>query len=255
MDDWAKELVTYYSQTVNLSDFEALSFDCYGTLIDWEAGISAVLDPWAAQAGRELSSEQLLLAYSSHEADVEAQHGDWLYPQVLAEAMRRTGAQLGIDVADEDAAAFGRSVPNWPAFADSSAALKDLAKYFRLIILSNIDRVSFATSNDRLGVTFDAVITAEELGSYKPDPRNFNALIERSAELEVPPGKLLHVAQSLFHDHVPAKEIGLPTAWINRRHGKPGWGATPDPGAVVTPDWEFDSMADFVRAVRGSATD
>ena len=240
---------------MGIADFDALSFDCYGTLIDWESGISAVLDPWAAQAGCDLSSEQLLLAYSGHEASVEAEHGGWLYPQVLAEAMRRTGAQLGIAVADEDAAAFGRSVPSWPAFADSSAALNELAKYFRLIILSNIDRASFAASNDRLGVSFDAVITAEDLGSYKPDARNFRALIERSAELEIPPGKLLHVAQSLFHDHVPAKEIGLPTVWINRRHDKAGWGATPDPGAVVTPDLEFTSMADFAEAVRGSATD
>ncbi|MDA3022405.1 MAG: HAD-IA family hydrolase [Actinomycetota bacterium] len=236
-------------------DFDALSFDCYGTLIDWEAGISAVLDPWAAQAGCELSSEQLLLVYSSHEAAVEAEHGDWLYPRVLAGAMRRSGAQLGIAVDDEDAAAFGRSVPNWPAFEDSSAALTELAKYFRLIALSNIDRVSFAASNNLLGVTFDAVITAEDLGSYKPDPRNFKALMERSAELKVPPGKLLHVAQSLFHDHVPAKQIGLPTVWINRRHGKPGWGATPDPGAPVRPDWEFTSLADFAEAVRGKATD
>ncbi len=234
---------------MRLTDFEALSFDCYGTLIDWEAGINAMLDPWARRSGLELSSEQLLLAYSSHEAAVEAEHGGWLYPQVLAEAMRCTGDELGVAVSDQDAEEFGRSVGQWPAFADSMAALQILAQHYRLIILSNIDRASFAESNEKLGVTFDAIITAEDLGSYKPDPRNFAALIERAGEMEIPTGKLLHVAQSLFHDHVPAKEIGLPTVWINRRHSKPGWGATPDPGGAVTPDWEFTSMAAFAEAV------
>ena len=235
---------------MRLTDFEALSFDCYGTLIDWEAGISAVLDPWARRSGLELSSEQLLLAYSSHEAAVEAEHGSWLYPQVLAQAMRRTGDELGVDVSDHDAEEFGISVGHWPAFADSMEALQVLANHYRLIILSNIDRASFAASNEKLGVTFDEIITAEDLGSYKPNPRNFAALIECAGEMEIPTGKLLHVAQSLFHDHIPAKEIGLPTAWINRRHGKPGWGATPDPGSAVTPDWEFTSMAAFAEAVQ-----
>ncbi|PHX60923.1 MAG: haloacid dehalogenase type II [Actinobacteria bacterium] len=238
---------------MRLVDFEALSFDCYGTLIDWEAGISAVLDPWAKQSGLKLSSEQLLLTYSGHEAAVEAEHGRWLYPQVLAEAMRRTGVELGVAVSDQEAEEFGGSVGQWPAFADSMAALQGLAGHYRLIILSNIDRASFAASNEKLGVIFDAIITAEDLGSYKPNPRNFTALIERAEEMEIPPGKLLHVAQSLFHDHVPAKEIGLLTVWINRRHGKPGWGATPDPGGTVTPDWEFTSMAAFAEAVRVAA--
>jgi 2-haloalkanoic acid dehalogenase type II len=232
---------------MNLRDFDALSFDCYGTLIDWEAGISATLDPWAARNGVDLDTEALLVAYADNEAAVEAEHGDWRYPLVLAEAFRRTGVDLGIGVTDAEAEAFGASVPDWPAFDDSTQALRDLAEQYQLIILSNVDRRSFAGSNARLGVEFDAIVTAEDVGSYKPNPRNFDALKNQLESLGNP--RLLHVAQSLFHDHVPAKQAGLPTVWINRRKHRPGWGATPNPGADVTPDWEFASMAEFAAAV------
>ena len=232
---------------MDLTDFDALSFDCYGTLIDWEAGIAAGLDPWAASVGLQLDTEDLLVAYSEQEAAVEREHGNWLYPQVLAEAFRRTAAALGASVSEEQAEAFGRSVPNWPAFDDSTAALQSLHQHYQLIILSNVDRQSFAGSNARLGVDFDLIVTAEDVGSYKPNPANFDALQAGAEQRGVT--RLLHVAQSLFHDHVPAKQIGLPTVWINRRHDRWGWGATPDPGADVTPDWEFPSMAAFAAAV------
>ncbi|MGQ0779196.1 MAG: hypothetical protein ACT4NY_33075 [Pseudonocardiales bacterium] len=111
-----------------------------------------------------------------------------------------------------------------------------------------VDRASFAASNSRLGVTFDAILTAESVGSYKPSPRNFAALVQRVAALGIGSGRLLHVAQSLFHDHVPAKRAGLRTVWINRRHDHPGWGATPDPRSHVIPDWEFPTMAAFAAA-------
>lgn len=235
---------------MNLRDFDALSFDCYGTLIDWEAGISATLDPWARQNGVTLDTETMLVAYADNEAAVEAEHGNWRYPLVLAEAFRRTGADLGVTVTDAEANAFGASVPDWPAFEDSEQALADLHQAFKLIILSNVDRESFAGSNKRLGVEFDAIVTAEDVGSYKPNPRNFDALKGELAALGNP--RLLHVAQSLFHDHVPAKQAGLPTVWINRRKNRPGWGATPDPGSGVTPDWEFASMAQFAEAAKAA---
>jgi 2-haloacid dehalogenase len=232
---------------MDLTDFDALSFDCYGTLIDWEAGIAAGLEPWARAAGLDLDVEQLLVSYSAHEAAVEREHGDWLYTRVLAEAFRRTAAALGAAVSDEQAEAFGRSVPDWPAFGDSAAALQSLHQHYQLIIVSNVDRQSFAGSNARIDVDFDLIITAEDVGSYKPDLANFAALQAGAQERGVT--RLLHVAQSLFHDHVPAKQVGLPTVWINRRHDRWGWGATPDPGADVTPDWEFPSMAAFADAV------
>jgi 2-haloalkanoic acid dehalogenase type II len=140
------------------------------------------------------------------------------------------------------------SVPAWPAFPDSPAALNALAQRYQLIILSNVDRASFAASNRRLQVTFTSVLTAEDIGSYKPSARNFDALLAEADRLGIKRGRLLHVAQSLFHDHGPAKQAGLPTVWINRRHDRPGWGATPRPAGGVTPDWEFPSMAAFTDA-------
>ena len=237
---------------MELTDFEALSFDCYGTLIDWEAGLLAVLAPWARARSVELTGEELLTAYAQAEAAVEAEHPAEVYPEVLARGMRLLGENLGAEVTSEDAARLARSVPDWPAFPDSHDALAALGRRFKLIILSNVDRASFAGSNTRLGVEFTSIITAQDVGSYKPSPRNFEALAGEAARLGIRPGGLLHVAQSLFHDHVPAKRAGLPTVWIHRRHDRGGWGATPQPPAPVTPDWEFPSMAAFAAAVTES---
>jgi 2-haloalkanoic acid dehalogenase type II len=233
---------------VRITDFEALSFDCYGTLIDWESGLLAVLGPWAAAQGLGLSGEQLLAEYAVAEAAAEADRPGDLYPDVLAHSLRLLGQRLNAEVTDEQAARLAGSVPDWPAFADSPGALRALGARFALIIVSNVDRTSFAGSNARLGVEFTSVITAQDVGSYKPSPRNFDALAQEAARLGIGQGKLLHVAQSLFHDHVPAKRAGLPTAWINRRHASAGWGATPRPPVPVTPDWEFPSMAAFADA-------
>src|SRR4029077_6964767 len=169
--------------------------------------------------------------------------------KILADSMRSLGAALGIPVSDAEANAFATSVPDWPAFPDSADALARLGRRYKLIILSNVDRVSFAGSNRRLQATFASVLTAQDIGSYKPAPRNFQALLAEAARLGISKGKLLHVAQSLFHDHVPAKAAGLPTVWIDRRHGKAGSGATPEPETALTPDWTFSSMAAFADAV------
>ncbi len=236
-------------QPMNLTDFDALSFDCYGTLIDWEAGLAAALRDWANRRGLSMSDEDLLTVYNPCEAAVEAEQPAALYPDVLAESLRRVGAHLGTEVTDIDAEVIAGSVPDWPAFADSHDALVTLGERYTLLILSNVDRTSFAASNHRLGVEFTNIITAQDVGSYKPSPRNFDALAAEVDRLGIAPGRLLHVAQSLFHDHVPAKAAGLPTVWINRRHGRPGWGATPEPATPVTPDWEFGSMAAFAQAV------
>ena len=237
---------------MQLTDFEAMSFDCYGTLIDWEAGLSAVLAPWARAHGLDLTGEQLLTEYSAVEAAVEADRPADPYPDVLARSMRLLGERLGAEVTGAQAASLARSVPDWPAFPDSHDALTALGRRFKLIILSNVDRASFAGSNTRLGVEFTSIITAQDVGSYKPSPRNFEALASEATRLGIRPGGLLHVAQSLFHDHVPAKRAGLPTVWIHRRHDRGGWGATPQPPAPVTPDWEFPSMAAFAAAVTES---
>jgi 2-haloacid dehalogenase len=235
--------------SVELRHFEALSFDCYGTLVDWEAGLGAVLGAWADRRGLRVDVEALLTSYGAHEESSERDHPTELYPEILARSMRALGEQLGAEVSDEDAQALATSVPDWPAFPDSHDALQALGERFKLIILSNIDRASFGASRARLRVEFTSVLTAQDIGSYKPDPRNFVALKAEAQRLGVPEGKLLHVAQSLFHDHVPAQRAGLPTVWINRRHSRPGWGATPPPPELTTPDWEFPSMSAFVAAV------
>ena len=237
------------STSIDLTTFKALSFDCYGTLIDWEAGISAVLVPWAAELGLDLTEEDLLLAYADHEAAVERETPTALYPEVLAEAFRRTGAMLGAQVSDQWAARLGGSVPDWPAFPDSADALARLAMHYRLIVLSNVHRDGFAGSNRRLRGDFAAIITAEDVGAYKPAENHFRALDTTLSELGVARDRLLHVAQSLFHDHVPAKREGLPSVWINRRNDRPGWGATPEPSDEWTYNLEFTSMGDFADAV------
>jgi 2-haloacid dehalogenase len=234
---------------LDLTKFKALSFDCYGTLIDWETGISAVLRPWAREQGIELGDEELLRAYGDHEGAVQREPPSALYPDVLATAFRRTGEELGAPVSDEWAQRLGGSVGDWPAFPDSPDALARLARRYKLIILSNVHRAGFAASNERLRGDFAAIITAEDVGAYKPAENHFRALDAALPGLGVDRSELLHVAQSLFHDHVPARREGLPSVWINRRHDRPGWGATPEPSEEWSYALEFPSMKDFADAV------
>ena len=234
---------------MKLTDYEALSFDCYGTLIDWEVGLAAVLNPWARSHGLDLDDETLLSAYADHEERIEREYPAEPYPGVLAQSLTELGRQLGVAVSAEETRSLAVSVPDWPAYDDSHDALVALSRYFKLIILSNVDRQSFAASNRRLDIVFDMILTAQDIGSYKPADRNFNVLVTETGRLGIRQGRLLHVAQSLFHDHVPAKRAGLPTVWINRRHGRPGRGAIPASSVAVTPDWEFNSMAAFAAAV------
>jgi 2-haloalkanoic acid dehalogenase type II len=233
---------------MDLASYNALSFDCYGTLIDWEAGIAAVLVPWARETGLDLDAERLLAAYGGNEAEVERDHPSAPYPEVLATAFRRTGETLGRPVDDAWAWRLGSSVPDWPAFPDSAAALASLATHYALLIVSNVDRAGFAGSNRHLGGRFTAVITAEDVGAYKPAGDHFRALLDTLADLGIARGELLHVAQSLFHDHVPARKAGLASVWINRRHDRPGWGATPEPSEAWSYDLELRSLAELAAA-------
>jgi len=220
---------------LDLTTYRALSFDCYGTLIDWETGILAVLGPWASEHGLEVSGDDLLGAYGDSEAEVQGEAPTTRYPEVLAEAFRRTGARLGAPVDEAWAQRLGGSVPDWPAFSDSADALARLRDHYRLIVLSNVHRDGFAGSNRWLKGDFAAVITAEDVGAYKPAENHFRALDRTLEELGIDRSELLHVAQSLFHDHVPAKREGLASAWINRRHDWSGRGATPQPGE----EWSY----------------
>jgi 2-haloacid dehalogenase len=236
---------------MRLGDFSALTFDCYGTLIDWETGILAALRPWAAAHRVEADDERLLAAFARAEARREVAEPTAPYPEILAGVLEDLAAALGAAASPEETAAFAGSVKDWPAFPDSADALAYLRRHYRLVIVSNVDRASFRHSNDRLGVSFDAVVTAEDAGAYKPAPNHFELALARLAEMGVARDRVLHVAQSLYHDHVPAKRLGLATMWVNRRAGRgAGGGATPAPSVPVTPDGEVPTMAALADLVR-----
>jgi 2-haloacid dehalogenase len=223
---------------IDYDAFDALTFDCYGTLIDWERGILAALKPHFPGA----EEQDLLERFARHEAVLEA--GPYLsYKEVLAGCLRALGEELGFTPTDEQARAFGTSVTDWPAFDDSPQALQQLKQRFKLAVITNCDDDLFAASNRRLGVEFDWIVTAEQARGYKPRTENFAFAFER---IGVPRERILHVAQSLFHDHVPAKALGMTTVWIDRRHGKAGGGATPP--ADAQPDATFADLASFANA-------
>ncbi len=231
-----------------LPDFKILSFDCYGTLIDWETGLLTALAPLMARAG--IARDAALEAYAEQESAQQAATPALLYGDILTRVHARLGRLWGVPTTAAEDNAFGRSIPDWPAFPDSPAALAYLKTKFRLVILSNVDRQSFAASNRRLGVTFDAICTAEDIGSYKPDPRNFRYLLDRVAEMGCARENLLHVAQSLYHDHAPANEAGITTCWIDRRAGRPGGGATKAPARPPHNAFRFESLAALATAHR-----
>jgi 2-haloacid dehalogenase len=233
---------------MRLSDFKALSFDCYGTLIDWETGILEALRPLREESGA--SAEKLLDAYGPIELAVEEEHPSRPYSQLLEEVHDRLSEQFGVEPDAIEAAKFGASVGDWPAFPDSAKALAYLKQHFKLVILSNVDRLSFVGSNRRLGVEFDYIFTAQDIGSYKPDLRNFDYLLEHLGPAGITKGDLLHVAQSLFHDHVPANQMGIASAWIDRRAGKSGSGATVRPEPMPHFDFRFTSLGELAEAHR-----
>ena len=232
---------------MRLTDFKLLSFDCYGTLIDWEAGLLAALAPLMARA--EVAAEQALADFAGTESAQEAATPTLRYADILTRVHASLAGAWGVPSMAAQDAAFGASIPDWPAFSDSADALAALQHHSKLVILSNVDRASFAGSNRRLGVIFDAIHTAEDIGSYKPDPRNFRFLLDRCAEMGVQRHEILHVAQSLYHDHVPANDAGITTCWIDRRAGRPG-GATKTPQQAPRYAWRFKSLAALATAMQ-----
>jgi 2-haloacid dehalogenase len=231
--------------SIDFSAFDALTFDCYGTLIDWETGILNGLRPVLEAHDVECGDEELLERYAKHEAELEA--GPYLtYRQVLAGSLSGVADELGFTPSAAELEAFSRSVSDWPAFDDSAAALEQLKRRFRLGVITNCDDDLFADSNRRLGVEFDWIITAEQARGYKPGLRGFELAFER---IDVPRERILHVAQSLFHDHAPAKQIGMTTVWIDRRRGREGFGATPP--AEARPDLTVADMRTFAELAAG----
>lgn len=230
---------------IDFGAFDALTFDCYGTLIDWETGILSGLRPVLEAHGAGRDDETLLELFAHHEAKLE--DGPYLpYREVLAGALRGIGTDLNFEPTEQEQQTFGVSVKQWPAFRDSAEALAALKSRFKLGVITNCDDDLFAASNEKLQVEFDWVITAQQAEGYKPRIENFEYAF---AHIDVPRERILHVAQSLFHDHVPAKALGMTTVWIDRRSGKQGGGATPPAAAV--PDLTVPDLQTFAAKAVG----
>lgn len=233
---------------MQLGDFKALSFDCYGTLIDWESGMVAALRELTSRSRTPLTRDQILEAHARHESQQQAQTPGKLYRDLLPIVYKRLAEEWDVPVTNAECEAYGTSVRNWPAFVDSASALHYLKKFYKLIILSNVDNRTFAFSNEKLEVQFDAIYSAEDIGSYKPADANFDYMKRHLADLELEPHEVLHTAESLFHDHVPARRHGLANCWIYRRHEQKGFGATMTPSEMPDIDFRFNSMADLAKA-------
>jgi 2-haloacid dehalogenase len=233
---------------MRLTDFRVLTFDCYGTLIDWESGMVAALRPLTNKVSRTLTRNEILEAHARYESAQQRYTPATRYRDLLAVVYKRLADEWGAAVSWDECVAYGNSIGDWPAFEDSPGALQYLKRYYKLVILSNVDNESFAASHRRLRVAFDAVYTAEDIGSYKPSPRNFEYMLENLATLGVRKEEILHTAESLFHDHAAANRLGLASCWIARRHDQEGFGATMHPGNLPRTDFRFNSLAEMVAA-------
>ena len=216
--------------------FRVLTFDCYGTLIDWESGMLEALRPLLRAHGESLTDEQALELYGELEAEAEA--GEYQpYRKILEAVVRGFGERLGFEPSAQEAESLPESLKNWKPFPDTVAALKRLKTRYKLAIVSNTDDDLFADTARLLEVPFDWVITAQQAASYKPSHRNFKLALER---VGLPPEQVLHCAQSIYHDVIPARELRLATVWVNRRAGKMGKGATKT--AQGRPDLEVPDL-------------
>jgi len=205
--------------TIHPASFDALTFDCYGTLIDWERGLLAALNTLlSTHAVRSTGDDALLTLHAELEA--EAEHAEYRsYRQVLAEICRGVADRLGFTLAPGEEGTLADSIRDWPAFSDTPDALRSLKRRYRLAVLSNIDRDLFALSAPKLGVELDALVTAEDVRSYKPGHAHFLRGLEL---LGLPRERVLHVAQSRYHDIAPARALGFTTVWLNRQAGRHG---------------------------------
>lgn len=236
---------------MKLADFRILTFDTYGTLIDWESGIHTALAPLLARRSPTPSRDEALEAFGREELRLQTENPGMLYRDVLSAVYGAIAQAWSLDAPDDEARAFGRSVKHWPAFDDAAESLAYLSQHYLMATLTNCDRVSYMGSNAKLEIEWDGLYTAQDVGAYKPSPRNFDYLLKRvRRDFGVLPHQILHVAQSLTHDMAPATRAGLTKVWINRRHGQEGLGATAPPQGPYTIEREYTSMDDFAAAHR-----
>lgn len=226
---------------LDFSRFQILTFDCYGTLINWEAGLLPVLQNLLNAHGKTLDDATLLKMYGEFEHHFE--RGKFHpYREVLSSVVRRFGETLGFCPSVEEVSALPDSLPNWEPWPDTVDALRRLKTRFRLAILSNVDDDLFATTRPKLGVDFDEVITAQQAQAYKPDLKIFELALSRT---HTPGHRVLHVGQSIYHDVIPAQTLGLATVWVNRPSARPGVGAVK--AAEAKPDITVSSLAELAE--------
>ncbi len=229
---------------LDLNAFDALTFDCYGTLIDWETGILSALKPIFNKYDRAASDADLLKAYSDVEPQIQARHYQ-KYADVLAQVLREIAQRFDFVPEEVDCIAFSESLKSWQPFPDTVEALKTLKGRYRLGIISNIDNDLFDATSKHLGIAFDWIITAEQVKSYKPALNNFEAALKR---IDLPKERILHVAESLYHDIVPARSLGFKTVWVNRRRNKSGPGASRS--VEARPDLEIPDLVTLARMIQ-----
>ena len=229
---------------LDFSRFEILTFDCYGTLIDWETGILSALHRILSAHGKKIDDATLLKLYGDFE-QLSEQGTFHAYRQVLQSVVKQFGAQLGFTPTNEEARSLPDSLATWKPWPDTVAALRDLKKHFRLAILSNVDDDLFAATRPQLQVEFDEVITAQQAQAYKPSLKLFELALSR---IKTPAHRVLHVGQSIYHDVVPAQSLGLATVWVNRPSARAGVGAVK--AAQAKPDLEVTTLAELAAATK-----
>ncbi len=237
-----------YPQRMAFESIRLITFDCYGTLIDWESGMLAALRLLFSRDGQSVSDLQILELYGEIEADLES--GPYIpYRQIMSQAAREIGRRLGIEVSAEEGSAFAESLTRWKPFNDTVAALQSLAKRFRLGVISNVDDDLFAETRKQLApVTFDFVVTAQQMQSYKPAQRNLEEAIRRSG---LSKDQILHAGQSLYHDISPANALGIRNVWVNRPSIRPGSGAV-KPG-TAQPTYQVSTLAELSALLSGAS--
>ncbi len=233
---------------MKLTDFKVLTFDCYGTLIDWETGMINALKPLTERVSQSLTRNQILEAHAYYESTQQLDTPSKNYQEILSIVYRRLAESWGVPVSHEECMTYGKSVKDWPAFSDSPDALRYLKQHYKLVILSNVDHESFAASNAKLGVDFDAIYTAVDIGTYKPADKNFDYMLSHLERLGYGKSDILHTAESMFHDHAPANKHGLANCWIYRRYEQEGFGATRHPGDMPSYNFQFTSMGAMAEA-------
>lgn len=238
---------------VDDTPYDAVTFDCFGTLIDWDTGIANFLGPWAVRSGFGGRISDLTAQFAQRQYENQRLRPFKNYRTVLRDAMAQAVQDLGGHMTEDELDRFASDIGQWPAFADTVDALRQLrASGLHLGVLSNVDNTSFADTHRRLGNLIDTVVTAEMAQAYKPDLEMFDALFTALSSKGICRNRVLHVAQSRFHDVAPGNQLGLDVVWIDRRHGRPGKGVTVP--ADVEPKMRFLSLEAFCDSVtRGAA--